>query len=181
MSSADAAAIAAADLAHALQQPAPTTPFKQPGTDRMQAIRKLAAIFEEMAPARDNDKRTAPTPRVTPRQSPEQPDPSVQTPTPHKEPAPAPRVQEDVTWNLITEMNYLPRRSPRTHAPPQVTQEERAYQILDTPLPHINKAYAVTDMTTGQQLEYRQLLKRPELRPIWEKRSRTNWDAWHKG
>jgi hypothetical protein len=51
MSSADAEAIAAADLAHALQQLAPTTPFKQPGTDRMQAIRKLAAIFEEMAPA----------------------------------------------------------------------------------------------------------------------------------
>jgi hypothetical protein len=70
MSSADAEAIAAADLAHALQQPAPTTPFKQPGTDRMHAIRKLAAIFEEMAPARDNEKRTAPTPRVTPRQSP---------------------------------------------------------------------------------------------------------------
>jgi hypothetical protein len=77
MSSADAAAISAADLAHALQQPAPTTPFKQLGTDRMQAIRKLAAIFEEMAPARDNDKRTAPTPRVTPRHSPEQPAPRV--------------------------------------------------------------------------------------------------------
>jgi hypothetical protein len=33
----------------------------------------------------------------------------------------------------------------------------------------MNKAYSVTDMTTGQQLEYRQLLKRPELRTIWEK------------
>jgi hypothetical protein len=118
MYSADAAAITAADLAHVLQQPAPTTPFKQPGTDRMQAIRKLAAIFEEMAPTRDNEKRTAPTPRVTPRQSPEQPDPRVQTPIPHKEPAPAPRVQEDVTLNPIMETKYLPQRSPRTHAPP---------------------------------------------------------------
>jgi hypothetical protein len=46
ISSAEAAAIVAADLTHALLQPTPTTPFKQPGTERMQAIKKLTSIFE---------------------------------------------------------------------------------------------------------------------------------------
>jgi hypothetical protein len=46
MYNADAAAILSVDLAHALQQPTPTTRYKQQGTDRMQAIRKLEAIFE---------------------------------------------------------------------------------------------------------------------------------------
>jgi hypothetical protein len=39
ISSAEATAIATADIAHALQNPAPTAPFKQPGTERMQAIK----------------------------------------------------------------------------------------------------------------------------------------------
>jgi hypothetical protein len=52
ISSADAAAIAEADLTQALLQPTPTTPFKQPGSEIMQAIKKLASIFEEMAPPR---------------------------------------------------------------------------------------------------------------------------------
>jgi hypothetical protein len=40
ISSADTATIVAADLTHALQNPTPTTPFKQPGTEPMQAIKK---------------------------------------------------------------------------------------------------------------------------------------------
>jgi hypothetical protein len=46
ISSADAAKIAALDLTNALTNPTPITPFKQPGTDRIQEIKKLAAIFE---------------------------------------------------------------------------------------------------------------------------------------
>jgi hypothetical protein len=61
------------------------------------------------------------------------------------------------------------RRNPRGHHPPQVTQEDRSYQLPATPLPRINWAYAVTDVATGQQLEYRQLLQRPDLKPMWEK------------
>jgi hypothetical protein len=40
LSSADAATIAALDLMNALTDPTPITPFKQPGTDRMQEIKK---------------------------------------------------------------------------------------------------------------------------------------------
>jgi hypothetical protein len=40
LSSTDAATRAALDLTHALRNPAPTTPFKHPGTDRMQAIKR---------------------------------------------------------------------------------------------------------------------------------------------
>jgi hypothetical protein len=46
ISSADAATIAAADITHALQNTTPTTPFNQPGMERMQAIKKLASILE---------------------------------------------------------------------------------------------------------------------------------------
>jgi hypothetical protein len=66
ISSADAAAIAEVDLTHALMQPTPTTPLKQPGTERMQAIKNLASIFEEMAPPRvaAMEQRTSISPRM---------------------------------------------------------------------------------------------------------------------
>jgi hypothetical protein len=51
LSSADAAIIAVLDLTNALAHPIPITPFKQPGTNRMQEIKKLAATFESIAQA----------------------------------------------------------------------------------------------------------------------------------
>jgi hypothetical protein len=161
LSSADAATIAALDLVHALNNPAPTKPFKQPGTEIIQAIKKLAAILESMAPEKTTTGEcTEPAPKMT-----TQPTPRVPTPM-----VPTPRVQEHITPDRPTDPPHVhARRSPRGHRPPQVTQEERAYQLLATPLPRINKAYAVTDVVTGQQLEYRQLLQRPDLKPIWEK------------
>jgi hypothetical protein len=88
LSSADAATIAALDLTNALANPTPITPFKQLGTDRMQEIKKLAAIFESMAPKRTPvNKLTEPTPKMsTP------PTPRVLTST-----VPTPRVQARVT------------------------------------------------------------------------------------
>jgi hypothetical protein len=83
---------------------------------------------------------------------------------------PTPRVQARVIPDDNPGHTHIPtRRSPRGHQPPQITQEERAYQLLATPLPRINSAYAVTDVTTGQQLEYRQLIQQPDLKPIWER------------
>jgi hypothetical protein len=159
LSSADTATMAALDLTHALKNPAPTTPFKQLCTDRMQAIKKLAAIFESMAPERTPvDELTKPKMSI-------QPTPRVPTPM-----VPTPRVQESVTSDHNLGPTHVHTRgSPRGHQPPQVTQEERAYQLLATPLPRINRAYAVTDVATGQQLEYHQLLQRPDLKPIWER------------
>jgi hypothetical protein len=159
--SADAATIAALDLTNDLKNPVPITPFKQPGTDRMQEIKKLAAIFESMAPKRPPvDELTEPTPKMS-----TQPTPRVPTPM-----VPTPRVQESVTPDNNPDHTHVhARRSPRGQHPPQVTQEERAYQLLATPLPRINRAYAVTDVSTGQKLEYRQRLQRPDLKPIWER------------
>jgi hypothetical protein len=161
LSSADAATIAALDLTNALANPTPTTPSKQPGTDRMQEIKKLAAIFESMVPKRTPvNKHTEPAPKMT-----TPPTPRVPTST-----VPTPRVQPRATPSDNLGHTHVPtRRSPRGHQPPNVTQEERAYQLLATPLPRINRAYVVTDVTTGQQLEYRQLLQRPDLKPIWER------------
>jgi hypothetical protein len=161
LSSADAATIAALDLTNALAKPTPITPFKQPGTGRMQKIKKLVAIFESMAPKRTPVNRlNEPTPKMsTP------PTPRVPTST-----VPTPRVQAHVTPDDNPGHTHnRTRHSPRGHQPPQVTQEERALQLVTKPLPRINRAYAVTDVTTGQQLEYRQLLQQPDLKPIWER------------
>jgi hypothetical protein len=152
LSSADAAMRAALDLTHALRNQAPTTPFKQPGTDRMQAIKRLETIFEAMVPKRTTGyELTEPTTT--------QPTPPVPTPT-----IPAPRVPTAPA-----------RCSPRGHQPPQVTQEERAYQLVATPLPRINRAYAVIAVATGQQLEYRQLLQRPDLNPYGKRHLKMSW------
>jgi hypothetical protein len=63
----------------------------------------------------------------------------------------------------------MPRCSPRQHQPVIISQEEISYQLLETPLSRIEKAYAVTDQITGHQLEYRHFLQRPDLHPIWER------------
>jgi hypothetical protein len=161
LSSADAATIATLDLKNALANPTPITPLKQPVTNRMQEIKKLAAIFESMAPKRTPvNKLIEPTPKMsTP------PTPGVPTPT-----VPTPRVQARVTPDNNPDHTHVcTRRSPRGHQPPKVEQEERAYQLLATPLPIINRAHAVTNVTTCQQLEYRQLLQQPDLKTIWER------------
>jgi hypothetical protein len=163
ISSVDASAIAVSDLIHVLQNPTLTTKFEQPGTERMQAIQKLAAIFEEIAPenastprVETTDPHTDPTPRV-----PAQPTPRLTPPRVPKNTTPNP----DTTYHF----QYQPGRSPRIHMPPQVTQEECAYQLLSTPLPIIESAYAATDAVTGQQLKYHHLFQWPDLKPIWEK------------
>jgi hypothetical protein len=109
-----------------------------------------------MAPKRTPvNELTKPTPKI-----PTQPTPTL----------PTPRVQERVTPdNNPGHTHAHARHSPRGHQPPQGTQEERAYQLLATLLPRINRAYTVTDVATGQQLKYRQLLQRPDLKPIWER------------
>jgi hypothetical protein len=134
LSSDDAATIAESYLAHALLHPAPETPFKQPGPERMQEIKELAAIFENMAP------QHAPPSRV--------PDPS-----PHN--IPSPRVPTTRPSSLIT-TSYFPgmtRRSPRQHQPTTITQEELAYHLFETPLPRIETSNAVTDSLIGQHID----------------------------
>ena len=49
LSSADRATAAAADLAHALRNPTPATPFATIGDTQMQAIKELTKIFDSHA------------------------------------------------------------------------------------------------------------------------------------
>jgi hypothetical protein len=99
LSSVDAATIAAIDLINELANPTPTTPFKQPGTDRMQEIKKLVAIFESMAPKRTPiNKHTEPTPRIS-----APPTPRVPT-----SPVPTPKVQPWVKPSDNPGHNHVP-------------------------------------------------------------------------
>jgi hypothetical protein len=94
-----------------------------------------------------------------------QPTPRVPTPT-----VPTPRVQEHITpENNPSHTRVHAQLIPRGYQPPHVAQEEPAYQLLAIPLPRINRAYTVTDVATGQQLEYCQLLQQTDLKPIWER------------
>jgi hypothetical protein len=129
----------------------------------MQAIKKLAVIFEEMAP------QHAPTPSVDTTHQSIRPPPRVKKVPARK--VTAPRVPTTLTPRPATtnDAPYRPRQSLRDHSPPKVTQEERAHQLLATELPKIESAHAVTDTVTGQQLEYQHLLMRPDLKPIWER------------
>jgi hypothetical protein len=101
LSSADAATIAALDLTNALANPTPTTLFKKPGTNRMQEIKKLAAIFESMAPKRTPvNKPTEPTPKMT-----TPPTPRVSTST-----VPTPRVYPRVIPSDNLGHTHVPAR-----------------------------------------------------------------------
>jgi hypothetical protein len=143
----DTATILASDLAHALLHPAPTTPFKQLGSERMQVIKELAAIFDKMAPQQE------PTPRVM--------EPTPRVPNLNIHIAPSPRVPSKQPTSPISTVSFpgMPRRSPRQHQPAIISQEERAYQLLETPPACIETAFAVTDQLMGQKLEYQHLLK----------------------
>jgi hypothetical protein len=102
ISSADVAAIAAADLTHALQNSNPNTLFKQPGTERIQAIKKLASIFEEMAPQKEPPTRVEATEQRT------SIPPRVEAPPTQK--APSPRVPRRTTMHtkVTKEVHYKP-------------------------------------------------------------------------
>jgi hypothetical protein len=74
--------------------------------------------------------------------------------------APSPRVTTKRTNIPISTAKFpeISRRSQRQHQPEIISQEEGAYQLLETPLPSIKTAYAVTDQLMGQKLEYMHLL-----------------------
>jgi hypothetical protein len=81
--SAYAVTIAATYLTHARMNPAPATPFKQPGSERMQAFKELAVIFDKMAPQQAPPTRVMePTPRVMNLTAPTAPSPRVPTARP---------------------------------------------------------------------------------------------------
>ena len=62
LSSADAATIAATELTHALQNPAPAAPFLKLGDEQLDAIKQLAKIFNTSTQQLKSD--THPLPRV---------------------------------------------------------------------------------------------------------------------
>jgi hypothetical protein len=163
ISIAEAAVIAATDLTHALLHPSTATPFQQLGSKRMQATKELATIFDKMASPPGLTPRVPTVTTTTGQPTPQTQSPRVRndtmTPEHNDRRHPSPRVP--VLFPHV-------RRSPRQHQPAIISQEERAYTLIATTLPNTEQAFAFIDHLTGQQLEYHHLLKRPELRPIWE-------------
>jgi hypothetical protein len=99
--------------------------------------------------------------------------PTTMTPrlaSPQPPQAQATRVTNTTNHPKVTKVTkaspYKPCHSPRAHIPPQVTQEERAYQLMAVALPKIEYAHSVTDVVTEQQMEYRHLLQRPDGRLV---------------
>jgi len=175
-SSADRATYAALDLIDALQHPAPAAPFATFGDAQLQALRALTAIFylniakgtglpskHHLQPHR--------LPVAPPRVGPTQGEPDKPTAA-----ASAPRVLDKLA-------THSPEHS-RPDPPPKPTKESPERRLMRSntkstqPAPryplqsrmgsafHVcaiapAEANAVTDVTTGRQLEYRHLVKGP--------------------
>jgi hypothetical protein len=127
----------------------------------MKAIEELATTFDKVASPPGVTPRVPTVATTTIQHTPQTQPPMVPTDTVTPEQNdpqhPSPRVP--VSFPHV-------RRIPRQHQPAIISQGERAYQLIATPFPKIEQAFTVTFHLTGQQLEYRHLLERPELRSI---------------
>jgi hypothetical protein len=134
-SSADAARHAAITLTHALQNPAPSTPFATIGDAQLRAFDHLAKHF---ATATDHQNPATPTsPRVP------------------KKPAPSPRVL-NIPKPMPENSNSVP--APIQHCYP-LRSQQTANNIAVFPKAHA--ANSVTDPITGQVQEFRHLMMGP--------------------
>ena len=169
-SSADAAIIAAQELIHALQNPAPATPFANMGNDRLQALRHLAQIFHSALP---NAQPAAASPRVQVQPAPRvqaQPSPRVPTPTSLRVPAPtSPRVPTHPSPRVTRAQANQPRYPTRAHSANHVATMPPNVPLLPpaatNPIPHF--AHAVIDPDTGFAQEYRHLIKNEQTKALW--------------
>jgi hypothetical protein len=123
----------------------------------MQAITYFALTFLKMAPQYEPTTKVMElTPRV----------PNINVPL-----SPSPRVQAKQPNSPISIAAFpdMSHRSPRQHQPDIISQEERAYQLLERPLLRIERAFAITHQLTGQQQGNRHLSKQAYLCPVWER------------
>jgi hypothetical protein len=137
----DAARHAAIALTHALQNPAPSTPFATIGDTQLRAIYQLAKLF---ATATDHqDPATPASPRVP------------------KKPVPSPKVP-NIPTPMPENINSVP--APIQHCYPLRSQQETANNIAVFPKAHA--ASSVTNPITGQAQEFRHLMMGPN-RATW--------------
>ncbi len=140
LSSIDAAQHAARDLIHALQNPHPAVPFHPLGEPKLEALRELANIFNTTTGnAPDKRKETTPAPRVADQQ-------------PQAEPAAA-------------------AAAAAIQIPTQEIPDTPLKDLFESPdCPQVAPdfyANSVLHPTTGVPMEYKQLIKDPETKAIW--------------
>jgi hypothetical protein len=195
-SSADAAMRAARDLIHTLEHPVPAAPFSQLGSQQTQALQQLADIFENQC-LRDTQATHVKLPRVAKTIQPtapatnEPPHPPTPTPPPPNPPTPHPRQQPVEPKRRKPGMpNVLTHRYPTRQNTVQVSHVATIHHsylaqtrtwthtALQALLAQVNSPWTVRnfqpdvcnhvlDPDTGQKLEYRHLLQRPESADMW--------------
>jgi hypothetical protein len=126
-SSKDLASIAALELTHALQHPAPAAPFSQIGTAQLQALRQLSDIFSAALPTRPAPLRTTSSLRPTTIGSTIRQQPTIQTPFPPQpahnpvsSPSTSPRRSQRINPCQVPSPRVTPRLSFSDVAPPRV-------------------------------------------------------------
>lgn len=152
VSSAEAATRAAADLAHALANPAPPVPYAKFGDDQLAAIRALAQLFSRAtAPPSTTIDTVAPVTPVTPA-------------APRVEPVPVPILAPPALRATVPEPAAVPR-VPMTV--PTGQPRAPAAHRHNTRYSTSQRANAVVDVATGQSQEYRHLVQGPD-KAVWQ-------------
>jgi hypothetical protein len=126
-SSKDLASIAALELSHALQHPAPAAPFSQIGTAQLHALRQLSDIFSAALPTRPAPPTAPPSLRPTTigntmRQQPTNPTPFPPQPVhyPVSSPSTSPRRSQRINPSQVPSPRVTPRLNSSDVAPPRV-------------------------------------------------------------
>ena len=186
LSSADLATKAAIELLNALHNPMPAAPFAPLNATTMEGITRISEIFHQAV----QDKLTRPVPAPTP-------NPTVRHSN-RLDSHPPPRVPTRVTPTL-PHIQAPPPRVPSPHQPqqghpPTRVQPPRVETATGSALPHLhppqarstfphlhppnhryptstrnNFVHAVIDPITGQNQEYRQLIRSPHTKELWER------------
>jgi hypothetical protein len=177
LSSQDKAIAAIQDLITLLRNPKPASPFLTYGPKAPAAIETLADIFQ---PSQENvQPNNAPTNAIEPHKT--QPPPRVPVrkatmPLPRvpfaTDPLPPPRVPDKgpIAVPKVPATHRYATRTATRQANNQPAYKARALNyILDSERAYNTVLNAVTDPLTGIQMEYKDLMKDPALKPIWIK------------
>ena len=157
MTATDKATLAATQLIDILQTPQPNSPFPSIGDKQMQALSKLAQIFQHALPT-PSPMNTPPAPRVE------------KQPTP-----PAPRVEEPPSPPPQPQTSRVPHQYPLRSRTTTVTSDQPRYPLRSRSWGHralaafLHQANPVFNPKTGKEMEYRHLIQDPEYKWVWTK------------
>ena len=157
MTATDKATLAATQLIDILQTPQPNSPFPSVGDKQMQALSKLAQIFQHVLPT-PSMTNTPPAPRVE------------KQPTP-----PAPRVEEPPSPPPQPQTPRVPHQYPLRSKTQTIISDQPRYPLRSRSWGHralaafIHQANPVLNPKTGKEMEYRHLIQDPEYKWVWTK------------